>query len=191
MNVHDNLKNKSVDEIKKYYFNNAIQAAIGMTHISGDFNLGNVIRSANFFGFKEAFYIGGSKQYDRRSTVGCHNYIPVHFLRTEEDFISSIRGYYTLVSIENNIPKYADKTVSVFQQDVFALIRNPLFLFGEEQKGISDFLLEQSACVITVPAGGTVRSLNVGSCAAIVMAMYKKFYLGVEEEQQTRCPVTA
>lgn len=173
MNVHDNLKTLPVEEIKTHYRENAISAAVGMTHISGDFNLGNVIRSANFFGFGETYYVGGRKCYDRRSTVGTHHYIPTHFVRTEEEFIEQISGKYHLVCVENNIPKYASKTKSIFDAVSYGELP-PLFLFGEEQLGISDYLLDNAATILTIPSFGTVRSLNVGSCAAIVMAHYRQ-----------------
>ncbi len=174
MNVHDNLKELPVEEIKQYYVNKASSAAVGMTHVSGDFNLGNVIRSANFFGFGEVFYVGGRKSYDRRSTVGTHNYIPTKFIPTEEEFIASIKGKYSLVCVENNIPKYENKTFSIFEDGAFGKLDfPPLFLFGEEQLGLSEYILDNAAIIVTIPSFGTVRSLNVGSAAAIVMAMYK------------------
>lgn len=175
MNVHDNLKSCSVAEIKDHYVKNSMDAAIGMTHISGDFNLGNVIRSANFFGFNKVYYIGGKKHYDRRSTVGMHHYIPTDFVKTEEEFVNEIDKKYTLVCVENNIPKYSYKTVSIFDEAAFKETSWPkLFLFGEEQLGISEYLLDAAGYVLTVPAFGIVRSMNVGSCAAIVMAMYRQ-----------------
>lgn len=176
MNVHDNLKQLPVAEIKDGYAKNACTAAVGMTHVSGDFNLGNVIRSANFFGFKEAFYIGGKKSYDRRSTVGTHNYIPVNFFKTEEEFLKAIEGNYTLVCVENNIPEFEWNTISIFDEEYAftKLYHPPLFLFGEEQLGIPHSLLRAAGYILTIPAFGTVRSMNVGSCAAIVMAMYRQ-----------------
>jgi tRNA G18 (ribose-2'-O)-methylase SpoU len=35
-------------------------------------------------------------------------------------------------------------------------------------------LLDACGYVLTIPSFGTVRSMNVGSCAAIVMAMYRQ-----------------
>lgn len=172
MNVHDYLKSLSPEEIKENYSDNSHSAAFAMSHVTGDFNLGNCIRSANFFGFKEFIYVGGSKQYDRRSTVGTHHYIPISFIRTEEEFISTIRGKYSLVCIENNIPKYSHKAFSIYDEGVFMSILSPIFIVGEEQLGLSEYMLDNSERIITIPANGTVRSLNVGSCAAIVMGMY-------------------
>jgi tRNA G18 (ribose-2'-O)-methylase SpoU len=176
-NVHDFLQELSVDEIKEYCQNNVVNAAVGMTHVSGDFNLGTVIRNANFFGLKEVFYVGGSKHYDARSTVGTHHYTPISFIKTEEEFINTIFGKYTLVCVENNIPKFRWKTISLFEESVFdETLDPPLFLFGEEQKGISEYLLNECGYIITIPPFGSVRSLNVGSTSAIIMAMYRQFY---------------
>jgi tRNA G18 (ribose-2'-O)-methylase SpoU len=174
-NVHDWLQSLSVPEIKEYCKNDLINASVGMIHISGDFNLGTVIRNANFFGFKEVFYVGGKKHYDVRSTVGTHHYTTVTFFKTEEEFISSIVGKYTLICVENNIPTYSWKTISIFDNDVFnKTLYPPLFIFGEEQKGISEYLLNECGYIITIPHFGSVRSLNVGSTSAIIMSMYKQ-----------------
>jgi tRNA G18 (ribose-2'-O)-methylase SpoU len=167
-----------VEEIHNYYIERSNNAAIGMTHLSGDFNLGNVIRSANFFGFGEVFYVGGRKSYDRRSTVGTHHYIPTKFIPTEEEFIATIDGKYSLVCIENNMEEYAEKTISIFCNNPFSETKHPpLFLFGEEQLGLSKYMLDSCELIVTIPSFGTVRSLNVGSAAAIVMAMYKDMSL--------------
>lgn len=176
-NVHDWLQTLSVPEIKEYCQNNVVNAAVGMTHVSGDFNLGTVIRNANFLGFKEVFYVGGKKHYDARSTVGTNHYTPVSFIKTEEEFVDVIKNKYTLVCVENNIPKFSWKTMSVFDEETFnETLHPPLFLFGEEQKGISEYLLNECGYIITIPHFGSVRSLNVGSTSAIIMAMYRQKY---------------
>jgi tRNA G18 (ribose-2'-O)-methylase SpoU len=176
MNVVDHLKALSVEDIKNYCELNSLPAAAAMLHISGDFNFGSLVRGANFYAFKEVYYVGGKKHYDKRSTVGTHNYTPVLFAREEADFLDMIRDKYTLVCIENNIPKFADKTVSLFDDSVFDGIENPIFLFGEEQQGISDSFLELAERIITIPTFGSVRSLNVSSCASTVFAFYRKHY---------------
>ena len=177
MNVLDHLKSSTVEDIKLFYSQNSIDAAAAMMHISGDFNLGSLIRSANFYGFNETLYVGGKKSFDRRSTVGTHNYIPTKHIKSEEDFCNYVANKYSIVCIENNIPKFSDKTISLFDDDVFnGLNRPPIFLFGEEQTGITDCMLNVCDRIITIPAYGSVRSLNVGSCASTVFAFYRKFY---------------
>lgn len=177
MNVIDSLKNNTVEEVKSYYKNRSIDAAAAMLHICGDFNLGSLIRSANFYGFNETIYIGGSKSFDRRSTVGTHNYIPTTHIKTEIEFIQYAIRNYSIVCVENNIPMYSYKTKSLFDDDVFYnLTKFPIFVFGEEQCGISNSMLNACERIITIPCFGTVRSLNVGSCASTIFAFYRKYY---------------
>lgn len=176
MNVLDHLKTKTVTEIKEYYINNTIPAASAMMHVTGDFNLSTLIRNSNFFGYEKVFYVGGKKQYDRRGTVGTHNYIDITFIKTEEEFVDTIKNLgYTLISIENNV-NY--NCVDLFQFMDIIDVENfkPIFIFGEEQKGLSDYILSNSAHILTINGKGTVRSLNVGTASGIVLGYYSRFF---------------
>jgi tRNA G18 (ribose-2'-O)-methylase SpoU len=176
MNVLDHLKSSSVDDIKTYCKSTSINAGVAMMHVNGDFNLSTLVRNANFFGFKEAFYVGGSKQWDRRGTVGTHHYTDLKHIKTEEDFVSYVRlNNYTLIAIENNIPEYDNKTCNLFSYNCFDSSCYPMFIFGEEKCGLSNYMLDQSDMIITIPAYGSVRSLNVGTTSGIVMSFYRNF----------------
>jgi tRNA(Leu) C34 or U34 (ribose-2'-O)-methylase TrmL len=98
----------------------------------------------------------------------------MHFIKAEEDFLNAIPAS-SLVCIENNILKFSHKTVSIFDKP-FDGLQNPVFLFGEEQKGISENVLERCERIITIPSFGSVRSLNVSSCASTVFAFYRNYY---------------
>ena len=176
MNVLDHLKNSTGDDIKSYCKNNCIDASVAMMHVNGDFNLSTLVRNANFFGFKEAMYVGGSKQWDRRGTVGTHHYTELNHIKTEQDFVTYVKDNgYTLLAVENNIPKYSDKTVSIFNQWVFSGVDKPMFVFGEEKNGLSDYILDNAETVITIPEFGSVRSLNVGTTSGIIMSFYRNY----------------
>ena len=174
MNVLDHLKSSSIDDIKSYCKNTCINAGAAMIHVNGDFNLSTLVRNANFFGFKETFYVGGSKQWDRRGTVGTHHYTDLNHIKSEEDFVNYCKdSEYTLIAVENNIHKYSDKTVSIFNQWVFSGVDKPMFVFGEEKSGLSEFILDSCEFVVTIPAFGSVRSLNVGTTSGIIMSYYR------------------
>lgn len=176
MNVLDHLKTKTVPEIKEYYINNTIPAASAMMHVTGDFNLSTLIRNSNFFGYEKVFYVGGKKQYDRRGTVGTHNYIDITFIKTEEEFVKTVNDLgYTLISIENNV-NYECTDLFQFMDNVNVKDIKPIFIFGEEQKGLSDYILQNSAHILTISGKGTVRSLNVGTASGIVLGYYSKFF---------------
>ena len=97
MNVLDHLKSSSIDDIKSYCKNTSINAGAAMIHVNGDFNLSTLVRNANFFGFKETFYVGGSKQWDRRGTVGTHHYTDLNHIKTAFDFCRMISEDYRLL----------------------------------------------------------------------------------------------
>jgi tRNA G18 (ribose-2'-O)-methylase SpoU len=165
-----------VPEIKEYYINNTIPAASAMMHVTGDFNLSTLIRNSNFFGYEKVFYVGGKKHYDRRGTVGTHNYIDITFIKTEEEFVKTIKDQgYTLISIENNV-NYECTDLFQFMDNVNVKDIKPIFIFGEEQKGLSDYILDNSAHILTISGKGTVRSLNVGTASGIVLGYYSKFF---------------
>jgi len=168
MNVRDHLKDLSVDAIKNYCSENCIDAAVAMMHTEGDFNLSNVFRTTNFFGIREAYYIAGQKQWDRRGAVGVHHYTPVNYCKTVENFweIITEKGY-TPVAIENNIDFDCQ---NIFD---YTWPKKPVIILGEERTGIPNEVLVKCKSVITIPSYGSVRSLNVGSAAAIAIALYR------------------
>jgi tRNA G18 (ribose-2'-O)-methylase SpoU len=135
-----------------------------------------LIRNSNFFGYEKVFYVGGKKHYDRRGTVGTHNYIDVTFIKTEEEFVKTIKDQgYTLISIENNV-NYECSDLFQFMDNVNVKDIKPIFIFGEEQKGLSDYILDNSEHILTISGKGTVRSLNVGTASGIVLGYYSKFF---------------
>jgi tRNA G18 (ribose-2'-O)-methylase SpoU len=170
MNILDSLKHLSVPEIKDHYNQLAIDASIAMVNTMGDFNFSTAVRNANFFGFSSVCYISPSKKWDRRGSVGTHHYTDIIHYKSEAEFLDAIEQDYTIVAVENNIPSYANKTISVYDMD---LIYRPMFIFGEENKGLSSFILDRADLIITIPTFGTVRSLNVGTTSGIIMNQYR------------------
>lgn len=175
MNVLDHLKTSSVEDIKNYCKNTSIDAGAAMIHVTGDFNLSTLVRNSNFFGLREVLYVSPSKSWDRRGSVGTHHYTSLKNVKTEEDFVTYCQlNAYNIVAVENNIPEYSHKTINLFDNnDLFCTIDKPMFVFGEEKSGLSNFMLDNSSVIVTIPAFGSVRSLNVGTTSGIVMSFYR------------------
>lgn len=179
MNVHDHLKTLTVAEIKTHYQNHTIPAAAAMMHVSGDFNLSTLIRNSNFFGYEKVMYVGGKKQYDRRGCVGTHNYIDVNFIKTEEEFVKKVREQnYTIIAIENNVDHPSKNFFDFVDAVDVNKIGRVVFVFGEEQQGLSDYMLYNSDHILYIPANGTVRSLNAGTASGIVLGCYARLFMG-------------
>lgn len=175
MNVLDSLKNLQVSEIAEYCANSSIPASVAMINIGGDFNLSTMVRNANFFGFSSVHYVG-KKKWDKRGSVGTHHYTPMFHYKTEEEFIKVMSSTgRPLIAIENNIPAYKDITFDPFSFD-FSNIDEPIFIFGEENAGLSETVLMACSCVLTIPTYGSVRSLNVGTTSGIIMSIYRNYY---------------
>lgn len=172
MNVIDSLKNFAIPDIKDYCHSTSIPASVAMINISGDFNLSTMVRNANFFGFRSVHYVG-KKKWDKRGSVGTHHYTPMYHHKDESSFISQLSGR-TIIGIENNIPNYNHKTINLFHYEFNNTIQ-PIFLFGEENRGLSDFILDKCDNILTIPNYGSVRSLNVGTTSGIVMGIYRNF----------------
>ena len=173
MNVLDNLKDLQIPEIAEYCRTKSIPSSVGMINIGGDFNLSTMIRNANFFGFSSVHYVG-KKKWDKRGSVGTHHYTPIYHHKDEASFVAQLSGR-SIVAIENNIPQYEHKTSNLFHYGFEKLIQ-PIFLFGEESQGLSDFILDKCDIILTIPNYGSVRSLNVGTTSGIVMGLYRNFY---------------
>jgi tRNA G18 (ribose-2'-O)-methylase SpoU len=76
LNVKDGLQNFEIEElqsIQKAYTKNF---SILLFNVRTSGNIGTIIRSACLLGCQEVI-ICGRKVYDRRHTVGAHNYVPV------------------------------------------------------------------------------------------------------------------
>lgn len=173
MNVIDSLKNLAIPDIAQYCHNRSIPASVAMINIGGDFNLSTMVRNANFFGFRSVHYVG-KKKWDKRGSVGTHHYTPIYHHKNEPAFLMQFSGR-TIIAVENNIPEYADKTISLFEYN-FDNVVEPIFVFGEENKGLSNAILDRSNIILTIPHYGSVRSLNVGTTSGIVMSFYRKKY---------------
>jgi tRNA G18 (ribose-2'-O)-methylase SpoU len=172
MNVVDSLKDLAIPDIANYCHGKSIAASVAMINIGGDFNLSTMVRNANFFGFRSVHYVG-KKKWDKRGSVGTYHYTPMYHHKDESAFIAQCSGR-TIIAIENNIPEHSHKTVNLFDYQ-YHNTTQPMFLFGEENKGLSDWILDRSDIVLTIPNYGSVRSLNVGTTSGIVMGLYRNF----------------
>ena len=159
-NVVDEYKNISNDEINVLLKNKAFPYAVCMQHISGDFNLGTVLRNCNAFNATEMFYFGGKRSWDRRSALGTHHYTKLTHIKSIEN-LKQLKEKYVFIGVDN-IPGSVDFTD-------FDYPDNCLLIFGEEGLGILPEIAELCSAIIYIPQYGSVRSLNVGTASGILV----------------------
>ena len=164
LNVRDDLKLLTKDEIIATLQAQSLPAAVGMWNVHGNLNLGGIIRTANFFGFREVHYFGRRK-WDKRGAVGCYSYTPTRHWLDADDFLAATTGY-NIVCLENNT------NYDCVPIGEFVWPENPLILVGDESNGLPDQILDKAHSVVTIPGIGSIRSLNVTTAASVAMFDY-------------------
>ena len=75
-NVGDSYKDNTLEVNQALCKMDRLPFSVGCINVTGDLNVGMMIRSACLLG-AENFYIFGRKKFDARSTVGAENYINI------------------------------------------------------------------------------------------------------------------
>lgn len=130
-------------------------------HNKNSFNFSASLRTGN------AFLCGGyhrieiEQTYDKAAMTAkrFENHL-VNIWRSTEDFLEGTKGR-NIVGIE--------KRFGLDSKDIrdFEWPENPIMLFGNEDSGLPDDLLDKCCAVIHIPSNGLVHSLNVANAAAI------------------------
>jgi len=161
---------RNVDDKYKYWSEDAIKAdmrekchnfSVLISNKTKDFNMGTVIRNANAFLAKEVI-IYGSKQYDRRGTVGAHLYTNLRHVKYTDEL--NLEGL--VVGIDNI------KRAEPMESFQWPKDQHVTMVFGEEQGGLLAEFLEICEKVVYINQYGSVRSLNVGVASGVAMYDY-------------------
>lgn len=122
-------------------------------------NLGTIIRTADWFGFKNIIC--------SENTVDVYN--PKVVQATMGSLARVNISYYPLVELLKNstLPKYG---ALLNGDNVFKVIwpTEGFVIFGSEGKGISEEILTLITKPVTIPGFGPTESLNVAICTAII-----------------------
>jgi tRNA G18 (ribose-2'-O)-methylase SpoU len=187
-NVRDDLKDRSFEQLKTIVDSDRLPYAVCAVNITGDLNVGMMIRAASLLG-AERFILYGSLKYDRRSTVGAQNYIDLVKVSAKENQHSQeidynlfhptmIKYRYFPVFIETDGMPLETGIV-----DVLRMIKTctdpsynykPCLVFGNEGIGLPKSLTD-NMIKLSIPQRGVLRSLNVSSAASIAMYEMSKF----------------
>jgi tRNA G18 (ribose-2'-O)-methylase SpoU len=141
------------------------------SNLGNDFNIATVIRNSNAF-LAKSVWIYGNKQYDRRGTVGTHNYMKFNHVKAIDDVKRSIEQlakdhkYLRIVGVDNV------RNATAIDKYQWPKNEHTLMIFGQEQTGIPEELLDLCDDLVYIRQYGSVRSLNVGTASGIAMYDY-------------------
>lgn len=169
-NVRDIYKEWTAAEVRADLQKNRTDLVCVCQNLTSDFNKSSVIRSNNAFLGKEV-YIIGRRKYNTVGDVGTRHYEKVLHADNLREVADKLHDDgYTVYAVDNQMEYHP---VNLWDED---FPRKSAFVFGEEQRGLSQEEIEMCDKMIYVAMYGSVRSLNVASCATVIMAEYSRRY---------------
>ena len=162
-NLTDEYKGQPNEQIFAALEKKRTSLEIAIENLEHDFNIGSIVRTANSFNVAKVHIIG-RKKYNRRGAMCTDKYLEIVHHSSLEDFLASQEGR-ELVAIENNTPRAGPLYEKAFARDT-------TLIFGSENSGITEDLLNAAYDVRYIESFGSTRSVNVGAAAAIAMYEY-------------------
>lgn len=172
-NVIDHYKSMSEELIKGSLAKVRSDLVVIAENYASDFNLASTIRNLNAFTGKE-IWIVGDRRFDRRGTVGTHNYETINYSNDISSVLDKLRSDgYTIVAVDN---VEAAQNIEIYSWD-----HRTAIILGQEKIGVSNESLNAADDIVFIPMRGSTRSLNVAVASGIVMYDYSN-KLGVTNE---------
>jgi tRNA G18 (ribose-2'-O)-methylase SpoU len=159
-NLIDEYKGKTNEQVFEALSKNRTGLEIAIENVEHDFNIGSIVRTANSFNVSKVHIIG-KKKYNRRGAMCTDKYLEIIHHATIEEFLDT-QNSRELVAIENNTPRAKELHSKDFAPST-------TLIFGSENNGITEELLEKATDVRFIESFGSTRSVNVGAAAAIAM----------------------
>jgi len=178
-NVHDHLKQNSVEVNRALTVDDRAPFGVCVLNITGELNVGTVVRTAHLTGASKVGIIG-RKKYDSRGEVGSSKYFDVERISGLNDDGLTINpdvfwdwidtNRFSPIFVEQGGTLLKDVNWELRCRDMRMLSQRPCLVFGNENRGIQDDILHDSrGTIVSLSQCGVIRSYNVASTAAIVM----------------------
>lgn len=164
-NVADFYRYWTEDAIKADLREKAHNFSVLITNQFKDFNIGTVIRNANAF-CAERVIIYGSRQYDKRGTVGAHLYTNLERVNFTDDLEEYLPADRLMVGIDNI---NGAEPIETFE---WPKDKHVVLVLGEESCGLTAEMIARCDKMVYIKQYGSVRSLNVGTASGIAMYDY-------------------
>lgn len=179
-NVVDEFKGMATDIIRMQMQTRRVEAVNVAMNLTNDFNKASCLRANEAFAFKEFVFVNkpnpskpksleGVKHWDKRGGVGMEKYANVrHVIDWKALFAEYKEAGYTIYAVDNTAG-YNPKVIYNVTMPA-----KSVFVYGEENLGLSKEMIEACDELIYIPQFGVPRSLNISQAAAICMAEYSR-----------------
>jgi 23S rRNA (guanosine2251-2'-O)-methyltransferase len=135
-------------------------------NIRSAYNVGSIFRTADGVGCCEIFVCGISPKPDhikvQKTALDATESVPWKYFKSTSDAIDYVKEKGVPVWSVELDPKAVNYTEVKFPDEV-------AIIFGHETEGISRYTLQKSDKIISIPMLGAKNSLNVATCAGIIL----------------------
>lgn len=167
-NVADMYKSWTVNEIRADLDKRRTPMVSIFMNLTHDFNKASGIRANNAY-LGEHVYLVGRRHYNRKGTVGTHRYEHASSAENLAEVVDMLHEQgYTVFAVDN-LPEYDPE--NVWDVD---FPEKSAFVYGEEQRGLQPEEIALCDRMIYCQMYGSVRSLNVAQCSAVIMNEYSR-----------------
>lgn len=170
-NVRDDCKGLTVEQIREKQ--PKLGFAVALLNVAGGLNVGSMIRTSVIHGADKVYLIGPNKRYDRRSTVGAHNYIDIEFIQEDLSIPMHAAYFHDRIRDHGYIPTVIEQGGDDIREPRFKRYQNRCLIFGSEADGVPAALMNMCSRY-EIAQKGVIRSLNVSAACAIVLHEYTR-----------------
>lgn len=186
-NVIDLVKQWSIDLRRDYAKQQSLPYEVAILNVTGELNVGNIIRTASLCGARRV-HVLGRRKYDSRGTVGSENYIDVRrYNLMENETTLDAESVVSYFHIKDLFPVFIEQWGTASTEFSMPTVEatvderlTPCFVFGNEGRGIPWEIMRNfypnRGLIMHLNQLGVIRSFNVGSAAAIVLYEVMKWY---------------
>lgn len=149
-----------------------METAVILHNIRSAHNVGSIFRTADAAGVKKIYLTGytptpvdrfGRVQKEiAKTALGAEKYIEWEYKKEIGSVIQKLQGKKCSVVAVEQAPH--SKSFQVFKP-----VKNTVFVFGNEVRGLSKQVLEKCDEIIEIPMRGKKESLNVAVSAGIIL----------------------
>ncbi len=161
-------------------------------NIRSVFNVGSIFRTADTFGVKKIYLAGYTPDPAPKTALGAEKYVEWERIKNTQKLIRDLKEKDVfIISLENHTSSSIkiNRFLKIFQKaskkklNKFNLsqksngskfissnkVKNIAIILGNEVRGISKSVLENSDAVVEIPMHGKKESLNVSVAAGITL----------------------
>ncbi len=157
------------EKILNVAYRRQLDLTVILENVHDPHNIGAAIRSCDAIGIAEVYILFTepnliSKKFrpGKRTTSGARNWVKAHIAHSVEECCQQVRRKYDRI-----LATCLDEDATdLFEMD---LTGSCALVFGNENQGVSNEMLDQADGTICIPQVGMVKSLNISVACAVTL----------------------